>query len=120
MARESVVLDLHGARRHRALSGASVLGRGAFPDGKFRHLARHPHVGREQMVFSLGAGWADNMLLALYLVLVLAAAALVYRFVEAPTREAAASISHRIWRGGSARARSRPAQAHQRILGPGG
>lgn len=79
----------------------------------------NPHIGREQMLFSLGAGWADNMLLALYLVLVLAVAALVYRFVEAPTREAAASISHRIWRGSSAPAQGQPAQARRRTLGRG-
>lgn len=77
----------------------------------------NPHLGREQMVFSLGAGLADDTLLVLYMILVLASAALVYRFVEAPTREAAASISHRIWRGSPAPAVGQAAKAGQAILG---
>ena len=59
-----------------------------------------PGTGREQLFFSLGAGLADDILLVLYVILVLASAALVYRFVEEPTRAAAASLSKRIWRGG--------------------
>lgn len=71
----------------------------------------NPHLGREQTVFSLGSGLANDTLLILYLILVVASAALVYRFVEAPTREAAAAVSRRLWLSS--------VQAGSGLVGPG-
>jgi len=72
-----------------------------FTGVQFHLWAYSPYLGREQLLFSAGGGWANDFLLLLYLVLVLSSAALLYRFVEGPTRDAAALLSKRVAQGGS-------------------
>ena len=55
-----------------------------------------PYTWRDQLVFSFGSGLADDAMLVFYLILVLASAALVYRFIEAPTRAAAGTLAVQI------------------------
>ena len=53
----------------------------------------NPFSGETLQLITLGSAWANNLLLAGYLVVVFVAAALLYRFVEEPARRSAAQVA---------------------------
>lgn len=64
-----------------------------FTDQQFYFWFAHPLGGEPVRLISLGSHWANNVMLAAYLATVFAAAALLYKLVEEPTRKGAQQAS---------------------------
>lgn len=63
---------------------------------EYYHWFSNPFGGEPAMLISLGSTWTNNLMLVGYLGAVFVAAALLYRFVEEPTRRTSAEVAKRI------------------------